>query len=157
MPGQGAGLARTPEARPAQLGQDTDRADRDNWQVILDQLEGDVSRAEQLTVGARLVGNQDRPEPDSGDASVEDELSDELLAARSVPLPAEPAWEPHPGHPPMPAEYAERARVLLDRQIAIAAHIAREIALGRQQAAYASHIGELEEVHAAPAFIDEAI
>ena len=57
----------------------------------------------------------------------------------------------------MPAHYAERARALLDRQIAIAAHIAREITMGRQQAAYAHHIEELKEVHATPAFIDEAV
>jgi hypothetical protein len=55
----------------------------------------------------------------------------------------------------MPAKYAERARALLDRQIAIAAQIAREITMGRQQAAYAHHIEELEEVQAPPAFIDE--
>ena len=65
--------------------------------------------------------------------------SDEALARLSVPLPDSP-WQPPQGHPPMPAHYAERARALLDRQIAIAAHIAREITMGRQQAAYAHHI-----------------
>jgi hypothetical protein len=161
VPDPGHELARTPGALLAQPGRGTERADRANWQDILDQLEGDVSRAEALTVGARMVGDPATPaarrkDAPSEEAPSEETLSDEALARRSVPL-REGPWEPPRGHPPMPAHYAERARALLDRQIAIAAHIAREITMGRQQAAYAHHIGELEEVHPTPAFIDEAV
>jgi hypothetical protein len=162
MSDPGHELARTHSVLPAQAGRDTHHADPTSWQDILAQLESDVSRAEQLTVGTRMIGG-DQAAPRASrdvalsDAALSDEaLSDEALARLSVPLPDGP-WKPPQGHPPMPAHYAERARALLDRQIAIAAHIAREITMGHQQAAYAHHIEELEEVHATPAFIDEAV
>ena len=148
-------VVRTPGSDPVVPSQ-AELAAREGWHEIFDELERDVSRAEKLAVGTRTINDEGTPET-SGDTWTEDELSDEKLALLSVPLPDEPPWEPAPGHPPMPVVYAERARTLLDRQIAIAAHIAREISMGRQQAAYASHIEELEEVRATPAFIDEAI
>jgi hypothetical protein len=159
VPDQGQELARTHSTAPARFRGGSDLAGQVGWQDILDQLEGDVSRAEQLAVGTRMVSGRD-PLAESSDevlceAMAEDPLSDETLARLSIPLPDEQKWEPPRGHAPMPAMYAERARALLDRQIAIAAHIAREITMGRQQAAYAHHIEELEEVQAPPAFIDE--
>ena len=156
MSDPGHELARTRSALPAQPGRDTDRADFTSWQDVLAQLESDVSRAEQLTVGTRMIGDHATPGASRELARGNEASSDEALARLSVPLPDGP-WKPPQGHPLMPAHYAERARALLDRQIAIAAHIAREITMGRQQAAYANHIEELKEVHATPAFIDEVI
>ena len=157
VPEEGQALARTSGALPASRTQETHPVGREGWHETLDQLEIDVSRAEQLTVGTRLIGDRGTAAPAGAEGPAEDSLSDHLLASLSVSLPDEPPWEPAPGHPPIPVEYAERARTLLDRQIAIAAHITREIAMGRQQAAYATHVDGLEEVAAAPAFIDEAI
>ena len=156
MSDPGYELARTHGALPAQPRRDTDGADPTGWQDILTRLESDVSRAEQLTVGTRMIGDQASPGASRELARSDEALSDEALAGLSVPLPNSP-WNPPEGHSPMPAHYAERARALLDRQIAIAAHITREITMGRQQAAYASHVEGLEEIHATPAFIDEAV
>jgi len=159
VPDQGQKLTRTQSASPARPGGSTDLGGLDDWRVILDQLESDVSRAERLAVGTRMINGQVAPLAPSDEADGTSPgggaTSDEILARMSVPLPDEPPWEPPRGH--LPAGYAERARALLDRQIAIAAHIVREITMGRQQAAYAHHIEELEEVKATPAFIDEAI
>ena len=156
MPNHRHELARTVNALPAGPSRDTDREGHASWQDILDRLESDVSRAEQLTVGTRMIGDQATPGASRELARSDEVLSDEALARLSVPLPNSP-WEPPQGHSPMPAHYAERARALLDRQIAIAAHIAREITMGRQQAAYAQHIEELGEAQVTPAFIDEAV
>ena len=161
MPDQGHELARTHSHAPARFGGGSDLAGQGGWQGILDQLESDVSRAEQLAVGTRMISGQVLPAEsrDEGlrEVVAQDPLSDETLARLSIPLPDEPKWDPPGGHAPMPAAYAERARALLDRQIAIAAHISREITMGRQQAAYAQHIEELGEAQVTPAFIDEAI
>lgn len=73
------------------------------WDAALDALEMDVAEAERMLTA--------------------DHLADE---------PPRSAWTPPTGLPPLPAALVERARALLDRQLAVAEQLARAAALSRR-------------------------
>jgi hypothetical protein len=103
------------------------------WHATLDALEADVAHAERLATGARM---NPAAEPAPGDR------------------PHVRAWTPAVDAP-LPPELVERARALLDRQIAAAASLARGIALSRRHAAYAARVNAIQDGSEPPAFVDE--
>jgi hypothetical protein len=77
---------------------------RDAWVEALERLELDVERAEAL------------------------------LAAEADPAPGTAAWAPPEMRAPLPADLEPRARLLLERQLAVAARLTEQVtATGRQQ------------------------
>lgn len=147
----GTDLARTADDQHSPFLRGEDSQVMLRWQHTLNALEDDVAHAEALAAGRLLVIDDGLADGDPVDV-----LTDASLTLASLPGTPGP-WSAPPHLGPLPPQLAERARELLDRQITAAATLARTIAVGRQQAAYATHVDSLYDTRPNAAFVDEAV
>lgn len=151
----GTDLARTADDQHSPFLRGEDSQVMLRWQHTLNALEDDVAHAEALAAGRLLVRDDG---PDDGPAAGDpvEVLTDASLTLASLPGAPGP-WSAPPHLGPLPPQLVDRARELLDRQITAAATLARTIAVGRQQAAYATHVDSLYDTRRNAAFVDEAV
>ncbi|WP_432535506.1 hypothetical protein [Kineococcus arenarius] len=123
-------MTAAPEQRPAaSAARAGDTAWRRSWAAALDRVELDVDAAERL-LGALHAG----------------------AAAAEAVVP--PVWAPPALTGPVPDEHAERARLLLQRQLDVSEQLARALVHTRTQVAA---LRKLERAEPQPVFVDRAL
>lgn len=80
------------------------------------------------------------------------EQVERTLALRDIALDPPDPWRPPSGLGPLPAALADRARVLLDRQIEVSRRVAEAAALARRHARAAQGMRSAPE--ASPVYLD---
>ncbi|HEY0487241.1 MAG TPA: hypothetical protein VGD72_13430 [Mycobacteriales bacterium] len=128
----GSGATAVPVAARPGLPGATAASWHDAWATALDALELDLGRADAML---------------AADHTVRDAALTAVLAGAS--------WTPPADLPPLPAALAERARHVLERQLATAALLATAATATRRQSVVAGRLGATEA--ARPVFLDHAV